>query len=242
MPRMDGESGLVDELATRKVRSGRMPKSLVCACKVWLAAVSGSLRKVWRRCKPKSWWKLSGGGPSASARPDNRKVNNMPRLMIRQPAESSIPPSTAEERLGRQWRVVAPDGSGSILDPVPPQPPLARTNASMPEIAQILQAAGRPGTLAADGTTGGTCQCGTPTGAAVAAEANGAASARLVGGAAVAPARCCETRPSILLKTTAPGREIDAHLTKVINLWPDLPSPVRAAVLALVDAAARESR
>ncbi|MEE8451504.1 MAG: hypothetical protein V3R99_06295 [Thermoguttaceae bacterium] len=59
--------------------------------------------------------------------------------------------------------------------------------------------------------------------------------------AAAAPARFRQASPLALLKTAAGSREIDANLAKIIAQWPNLTRPVQAAVLAMIDAAARES-
>jgi len=70
----------------------------------------------------------------------------------------------------------------------------------------------------------------------------GAISRSLVADAAAAsPVRFRRASPLTLLRTPAAGREIDANLAKIITLWPGLTWPVKAAVLAMVDAASRES-
>ena len=59
--------------------------------------------------------------------------------------------------------------------------------------------------------------------------------------AAAAPVRFRRASPMALLKTPAAGREIDGNLAKIITLWPNLTRPIKAAVLAMIDAASHET-
>jgi hypothetical protein len=59
---------------------------------------------------------------------------------------------------------------------------------------------------------------------------------------AAAPPRFHPASRLAMLKTPAAGREIDGNLAKIITQWSSLTWPIQAAVLAMVDAAAKESQ